>query len=197
MEPTGFRRDIMALHALSDLMEKHPELPRPRVELGPKYQSDQVVHVRWFLSAAWNIAVPEWDVRNEEYDDYAARQKEAQRIDLEQRIAMILDAFGEDVEWVKNDPTDDAYYYRLTAVWQDMSIDITTTRDAVCEKVELEIGEHEEEVPDPELHETFLQAVPRVKVTVKDTITEWQCNAALAERTAPKYSVTTKKEVAV
>jgi hypothetical protein len=195
-EPKGFRRDIMVLHHLSDLMEKHPDLPRPNVELGPRYQVEEKVHISWFMHADWNLRVDKWDTLAEDYEDYQARRKDAQRIDLEQRIAAVLDAMGPDVEWTKNDPTEDEYYYKLTAVWHGAAVRIATTRDAVCEKVVVLETEREEEVPDPEVIEAATKSAPLVKVTVKDTITEWQCNTALAEKTAPVHARTiTKSQV--
>lgn len=188
-ESKGFRRDIMVLHALSDLMEKHPDLPRPNVDFGPIYQSDLMARVRWHLSENWHGG-PEWNSTTETYDEYWARRKEWKRIDLEQRIAAILEAMGPDVEWEKNDPSKEEYYYRLTTVWHGAEVTISTARDSVCEKVTVLETEHEEEVPDPAVIEAVTKAAPLVKVMVKDTITEWQCNEVLAEKTAPKHTRT-------
>lgn len=188
-EPKGFRRDIMVLHALSDLMEKHPDLPRPTVALGPRYKREEMVHITWSLHANWS-AGPSWDSLDQTYDEYNLARKEHRRVDLEQRIAAIVDALGEGVVWEKNDPTKDEYYYTLSTSWHGAALQISTSREDVCEKVVVLETEHEEEVPDPEKHEIFLAAVPKVKVMVKDTITEWQCNQALAEKTAPKHTRT-------
>ncbi|HBH59915.1 MAG TPA: hypothetical protein DDY41_17675, partial [Arthrobacter bacterium] len=113
-----------------------------------------------------------------------------QRVNLEERIAAIVDALGEGVEWEKNDPTKEEYYYKLSTLWHGARLTITTSREAVCEKVVVLETEREDEVPDPELTKTFMDAVPKVKVMVKDTITEWQCNSALAAATAPKHTRT-------
>lgn len=209
MEPTGFRNDIMFLRSLSELMEKHPELPRPRVSFDRGYgrTGKNYSSVHWYLS-------PDYDLRgtlsNEEedtldwekrYDVIDARSKDLRRVDLERRIATILDGIealgGIEGEWEKNDPEKDSYSYTLTGKWMGANVSISCNREAVCEKVVVLETEREEEVPDPEIQEKVLQAIPLVKVMVKDTITEWQCNTALAEKTAPKYSVTTKREVAV
>lgn len=191
-EPKGFRRDIMVLHAVSELMEKHPALARPEVTLAPRYQVNEKVHIRWYMHPDYGLDPDKkWDVYAEEYEAYNERRKDVRRLDIERRIAATVDALealaGEPIEWEKNDPTQDEYYYRLTAVWQGARVEITTGRDDICQKIVVLETEREEEVPDPELHETFLKAVPKVKVTVKDTITEWQCNSALAERTAPVH----------
>lgn len=201
MEPKGFRRDIMVLHALSDLMEKHPELPRPTVKFGHEYNSDQQVHISWYMHAAWSTVdlpdFPRWNAGTESYDEYEVRRHEAQRTDLEARIGALVEALGDDLEWEKNDPSKEEYYYRLRCVWHGADLSISTSREAVCEKVVVLETEREEEVPDPAVIEAVTKAAPLVKVTVKDTITEWQCNSALAEKTAPKHVRTiTKQEVA-
>lgn len=203
MEPKGFRRDIMVLHHLSDLMEKHPDLPRPTVKLGHEYGSDLMVHINWHMTAAYGsdeLGIRDWRMGDETYEEYDARRKEAQRTDLEQRIGRIVEAveaLGEDVEWEKNDPTQEQYYYKLSTLWHGAALSIVTSRDAVCEKVVVLETEREEEVPDPAVIEAVTKAAPLVKVTVKDTITEWQCNSALAEKTAPKHTRTiTRQEVA-
>lgn len=188
-EPTGFRRDIMVLHHLSDLMEKHPALPRPNVTLAPQYKREEMVRITWHLSADWSGG-PKWEYAKQTYEEHEAARKEYKRIDLEQRIAAIVDALGEGVEWEKNDPSKEEYYYTLSTVWRGASVNISTSRDDVCEKVVVLETEHEEEAPDPELTKTFMDAVPKVKVMVKDTITEWQCNEVLAEKTAPKHTRT-------
>lgn len=175
-EPTGFRRDIMVLRDLSELMEKHPAITRrPTVEFGRAWKED-IPMIRWHLSVDYNLSAG-WD-----YDDNRARTEELRRVDLEERVATILDAFGPGVQWEGNDPNKDTYYYRLTGHWNGAEVEISTTREDVCQKVEIVLGEHEEEQPDPELHQTFLDAVPKVKVMVKDTVTEWQCNTALAAK---------------
>jgi hypothetical protein len=188
-EPTGFRRDIMVLHALSDLMEKRADLPRPQVEFARRYQVEERAHINWHLSADWSGG-PKWVYSEQTYEEYEASRRDHKRVDLEQRIAAIVEALGPDIEWEKNDPTQEEYYYKLSTVWHGARLTITTSREDVCEKVVLLETEHEEEVPDPEKHEIFLAAVPKVKVMVKDTITEWQCNTALAEATAPKHTRT-------
>lgn len=173
-EPTGFRRDIMFLHDLSELMEKHPGITqRPAVNVGGgEYDAtNHAPRVSWWLSA--NYPDNYWKM-----PDYKTWQRE----DIERRMFEIIDAFGDEVEWEGNDPNQDSYSYVLTGKWRGGNIRISTARDTMCEKVEIEIGEHEEEQPDPELHETFLKAVPKVKVMVKDTVTEWQCNRALADK---------------
>jgi hypothetical protein len=126
--------------------------------------------------------------------------KELRRVDLEQRIATILDEIekrgGVEGEWEKNDPERDSYSYTLKGMWMGASVTISCNREAVCEKVVVLETEREEEVPDPEIQEKVLQAIPKVKRTVKETISEWQCNEALAEKTMPKYAVTTKTALA-
>jgi hypothetical protein len=187
--PKGFRRDIMVLHALSDLMEKNPHLPRPTVHVGPRWKVEETVQVSWSLSADYT-AGPKWDPLTATYEEHDAIRKEHRRVDLEQRIAVIVDALGEDIEWEKNDPTQDEYYYKLSTRWHGARLMIMTSRDDVCEKVVVLETEHEEEVPDPAVIEAVTKAAPLVKVMVKDTITEWQCNQALAEKTAPKHTRT-------
>lgn len=191
-EPKGFRRDIMVLHAVSELMEKHPALPRPSVIFDATYKGEQERKVSWYIHSDYDVK-PEgnyWDL-GITYEEWDTEAHDLRRVDIERRIAELVDALeavaGGPVEWEKNDPTKEEYNYTLRAEWCGAKVRISTSRDAVCEKVIVSETEREEEVPDPELHETFLKAVPKVKVTVKDTITEWQCNSALAERTAPVH----------
>lgn len=183
-EQKGFRRDIMVLHHLSELMEKHPALPRPVVDI-----TGEGVDVRWYLSpeypAADHPAGAWW------YWDKATLQ-EFQRTNLEDRIADLVDALGEELYWEKNDPSKEPWAYRLSTRWQGAKVSISCTRDYVCEKVMLEVGEHEEEVPDP----TYVEAAPKVRVVVKDTITEWQCNPTIAAKVAPRF-ITKQKEVSL
>ena len=188
-EPKGFRRDIMVLHAVSDLMEKRPDLPRPQVEFAKRYGVEEKAHISWHLVSSYSDG-PTWGSGTESYDEYQERRKVWQRVNLEERIAAIVDALGEGVEWEKNDPTKEEYYYKLSTLWHGARLTITTSREAVCEKVVVLETEREDEVPDPELTKTFMDAVPKVKVMVKDTITEWQCNSALAAATAPKHTRT-------
>jgi hypothetical protein len=209
--PKGFRQDIMVLHTLSDLMEKHPTIERPRVSFDNHYnwtskEHQNSVSISWYLSTEHSLKYEFTDEDNlleynERWAKYDRMQNELRRVDLEKRIAAILDGIeargGVEGEWEKNDPTDDSYSYTLSAKWMGANVRISCNRDAVCEKVIVLETEREEEVPDPEIQEKVLQAIPKVKRTVKETISEWQCNTALAEKTAPKYAVTTKTEVTV
>lgn len=194
-QPAGFRADIMVLHALSDLLEKNPALPRPDVKFASNYGEPR--DIRWFIHADYNLK-PEgyyWDYEGMTYEDWQKKIHDLRREDLERRIGDLVAAIEAHadgpIEWVKNDPTKDSYYYRLSTTWHGAALEITTSRDSVCEKVVVSVSEREEEVPDPELHETFLKAVPKVKVMVKDEITEWQCNEKLAAATAPRHTRTT------
>jgi hypothetical protein len=209
IEPTGFRRDIMVLHHLSELMEKNPALPRPRVSFDKSYgkAGKNTTAIHWYLSPDYDLRgkltseeenTIGWDDR---YTLIDQRTTELRRVNLEQRISAILDGIellgGIEGEWEKNDPEQDSYTYQLAGRWNGANVTISCNREVVCEKVIVLETEREEEVPDPEIQEKVMQAIPRVKVMVKDTISEWQCNTALAEKTAPKYAVTTKREVAV
>ena len=189
--PTGFRRDIMTLHAISDLMEKNPTLPRPKVEFNKSYDGTETKNtIYWHLRADGSIYLPLFreDGTMWHIDERDAEQKRRRRVDLEERIAALVLALGDDLEWEKNDPSVESWSYRLTTTWQGCTVSISTWRDDVCEEVVVLETEREEEVPDPEL----VAAVPLVKVTVTDKITEWQCNARLAAVTAPKHVRTTQ-----
>lgn len=197
----GFREDLMLLRSLSEIMEQHPGIPRPSVSFG-SYTG--TAHIGWYLSADWNTTAPDIEDAPEELNwdgRWAWREeqiKTRRRQDLEARIATIIDALEaiEPVtEWQKNDPTEDQWTYQLKAEWRGASVTVSTSRSEVCEKVIVLQTERVEEQPDPEWLEKVTSAAPKVKVTVKDTVSEWQCNSALAEKTAPKYAVTTKSEV--
>lgn len=179
-ESKGFHDDITVLHALTGLMEKNPDLPRPTVTLNGD------TSISWHLRTDYNITTPRYDESGVliDWDVIHARLKELRRVDLEERMAAIVLALGEDVEWEKNDPSVDSWTYRLSTTWHGCKLSITTWREDVCEQVVVLETEREDEVPDPEL----LAEVPLVKVTVIDKITEWQCNERLAAVTAPKHT---------
>ena len=178
--PTGFRRDIMVLHHLSELMEKNPGLDRPSVSLYQNSAGGTNNTITWFLHEDYKIRPKD--------GDYAV----ARRVNLEERIAALvkaLEQFDESVEWEKNDPSDEyeKHYYRLKTTWHGCAVTITTMRSSVCEEVVVLETEREEEQPDPEVVEKLMETVPLVKVKVTDKITEWQCNERLAAVTAPKH----------
>lgn len=183
--PKGFRRDITLLHHLSDLMEKHPDLPRPTVTLARGHNGGVQTRISWHLRVSYTLKAPIADEAGVPLspDEYLAAIKEVRRVDLEERMAAIVLALGEGVEWEKNDPSKDQWTYQLSTTWHGATISITTWREDVCEQVVVLETEREDEVPDPEL----LAAVPLVTVTVTDKITEWQCNERLAAVTAPKH----------
>ncbi len=201
-EPKGFRRDIMVLHTISDLMEKHPSVPRPTVQF-TNYGAGNLRSISWHLGQDYHLR---GELTEEEEDTlgwderYVLKDKrtaDLRRVDLETKIAAILDAIEEfggiEGEWEKNSPEDDAYSYTLIGKWQGANVRISCNRDAVCEKVVVLETEREEEQPDPEWLEKVTSAAPKVKVKVTDTITEWQCNSALAEKTKPMYARTVER----
>ena len=183
--PTGFRRDITLLHHLSDLMEKHPDLPRPLVDLRTNNKGQPTNEVRWRFSTDYNIRVPWYDENGDAVDPDERAEKEAglRRVDLEERMAAVLTALGPDIEWEKNDPSVDEWSYTLTTTWHGATLRLSTWRDAVCEKVTVMEKDVVEEVPDPEL----VKNIPLVTVTRKEPVTEWQCNERLAAATAPRH----------
>lgn len=186
--PKGFRRDITVLHHLSDLMEKHPELPRPTVNFRMDREGVRDNTIMWSLTPNYTLKVP-WEDADGNYFDWDKRDalaKELRRVDLEERMAALVLALGKDVEWEKNDPTVDSFSYTLTTTWHGCKLTISTWREAVCEEVVVLETEREEEQPDPEVVEKLMAEVPKVKVKVTDKITEWQCNERLAAVTAPK-----------
>lgn len=183
--PTGFRRDITLLHHLSELMEKHPDLPRPLVDLRINSKGQLENEVRWRFSPDYSITAPWYDENGDavDPDERSAKQAELRRVDLEERMAAVLTALGPDIEWEKNDPTVDEWSYTLTTTWHGAKLQISTWRDAVCEKVTVMEKDVVEEVPDPEL----VKNIPLVTVTRKEPVTEWQCNERLAAVTAPRH----------
>lgn len=190
-KPKGFRRDITLLHHLSDLMEKHPTLDRPEVRLATDDKGDAQNQVTWHLSPDYKLRIEHLDEDGNWRDWYERDRllKEIRRANLEERIAALVLALGEDVEWTKNDPSTPtgSYSYTLTTTWHGAKMTISTWRDAVCEQVVVMETQREEEQPDPELAEKALAEIPKVKVTVTDKITEWQCNERIAAVTAPKH----------
>lgn len=179
----GFRGEMMVLWALSDLLEKNPDLPRPSVTLPTG--KDSRPEIRWAFSASYAIDIPYSDENGRVLDseERTKRWEDLRRVDLEDRMAAVITALGPDLEWEKNDPTVDKWSYVLNTVWNGAAVQISTWREAVCERVTVLEKEVVEEVPDPEL----VKEVPLVKVTRKEPVTEWQCNPRLSEVTAPRH----------
>ena len=188
--PTGFRRDITLLHHLSDLMEKHPDLPRPLVELRTDNKGQPTNEIRWYVMGDYSISVP-WHDEDGNYiglDVRQAQTEELRRVNIEDRIAVLVAALGPDIDWEKNDPSMEEHTYRLTTTWHGAKLQIITWRESVCEKVTVMEKDIVEEVPDPEL----VKNIPLVTVTRKEPVTEWQCNERIAAVTAPIHTRSTQ-----
>lgn len=158
-KPLTMRRSIDKLRDLAELLEKHPELPRPFA----------IVHTDGEVAAHFKFQ-----------RSYGLHGDDT-RIDLEERMGALIDIL--DVPLEANDPSKDswdAYVYKLTGKWHSMKVEIETYRADVCEKVVVGSFPKEVEVPDPEL----TKDIPMVKVVRTETITEWQCNEKLAETRA-------------
>lgn len=176
MKRQGFDREILFLSGLSGKMIAAGMTERPQVVMGPSGTS-----VKFYV---WGK--DDWDVP-------ADMRAEVKRVGIEEQIAAAVDLFPGAV-WEKNDPTAGSYnesYYELKAKWDDVTITIVTDRGSVCERVVVLEHDVTEEVPDPEQ----VAKIPLVKVTQKKQVVEWQCNAALAEKTAPR--VGTKQVVSL
>lgn len=164
----AFASEIEFLSGLSQALAGSKVAKLPKVELNMGR-----VDCRFYY---WGT--DRWDLPEEE-------RREAKRLGIEAEIAAVVDLFP-GAEWKKNDPTGDygGSYYQLQAQWENVTITILTERKDVCERVVVLEHDVTEEVPDPEI----LKSVPLVKVTQKKQVVEWQCNTALAEKTAPLIS---------
>lgn len=169
---TGYAKGLQFLQALHQQVKKSgvPEGDLPTVTI-----------------TSTSISVTAW-VWARSFRGTEEEQAEQVRVDLEERIARLVDLFP-GAAWVKNDPTKSSFddsYYKLNGKWENVSIVIYTARAAVCERVVVMTHTEVKEVPDPE----FVAEAPMVTVTEEKEIVEWQCNSALARKTSPLQAVT-------
>lgn len=162
----AFHSELQFLSGLSRALNKSSVKQLPKVEFGAGGRTE----VRWYI---WGE--DDWNLPEDE-------RREKKRIGIEEEFAKIIDLFP-GAAWEKNDPTGGSYgesYYEMKGRWEDVEIRIVTGRTDVCERVVVLEHDVTEEVPDPE----YMKAVPLVKVTEKKQVVEWQCNTALAQKTA-------------
>lgn len=173
----AFRTHLMFLSGLADALGRTPEIEKPQVTFFPGSGTTTVYWAMW--------GTEDWNLTEED-------RKRDKREKLEAAFAAIVDLFP-GAEWEKNEPTGiyGENYYELKGTFENVTIEIVTQRKDVCERVVVLEHDVVEEVPDPEI----LKSVPLVKKTIQKQVVEWQCNTALAEKTAPR--LTTKKAVSV
>jgi hypothetical protein len=162
----------MALRSVAEMAEKMPDVPLPDIEFKPNKKDGTVKGALKF-----NV----WGSSVSYYGDgsYAERK----RLGIENTINAIVDAYGPDLAWVANDPSEDGYaksYFQLKAEWHGMEIEICTLRSDVGEDV------------------TVIESGPQV-ITDGDTIqlvrqsaTVWKPNISIGRRATPAYELEPK-----
>jgi hypothetical protein len=150
----GYRQQIWAVRRISELVEKNPDLPRPKIEL-------------------WH---GETDVTF-----YVLDGKKTEELILDV-VALFPDV--EWAKNDPTGGVYDSSYYTMKGRWQEpgtgpVKLEVIAQRADLCERVVTMSYEVVEEIPDPEQ----VALIPLVKVPVTKEIVEWQCNKAIAEAT--------------
>lgn len=159
----GFRSAIMVLREVAELMEKHPGIDAPSCQFTGGAEPKGTVKFHAFGTTDYTLPY--------------TRREESKRLSVETQILRILDAFGPEVEWVANDPSDEAQntydrnYYVLTAAWEDVNVVIVANRADVGEQA------------------TSISSGPQILAgedgqvqALRQTVTVWTPNRALAAR---------------
>lgn len=169
----GFRNALMVLREVAALAEQHPGTPLPDITFKPKdgaVKGELKFHV-------WGSGVSYYDGGD------GMTYGERKRLAIENAINAIVDAYGHDLEWVANDPSDGDYaksYFVLSTVWHGMEVNITTMRSDVGEEV------------------TVIESGPQVLTDgdtvqlVRQTATVWKPNISIGRRATPAYELEAK-----
>lgn len=146
---TGPRNGVELFHTVADLMEKHPEVKMPQLEIGFGYKSDTL-----------------------RFHAFGNGWGEEKRLNIEQSFNTIMAAFGEDLDWVSNNPSEDSFardYFIMSTVIRGVEVQILTERSSVGEKVEaVEVGPQIIEAEDGTLQ------------AIQQTVTVWKPNIHLS-----------------
>ena len=171
----GFRNALMVLREVAEINEKNPGIPQPDVEFKPVKEKGAVValtgKVRFHV---WGSAV------SYGYGERGETYTERKRLSIENGINAIVDAYGPELEWVANDPSDGGYnqsYFQLTATWHGMDIEVVTLRSDVGEEI------------------TVIESGPQVLTDgdtvqlVRQSATVWKPNISIGRRATPAYEL--------
>lgn len=171
----GFRNALIVLREVAALAEQMPGTPLPEITFKPKPKEGVVTGELKFH--VWGSSVSYYGAGNS--TSYADRK----RLAIEIAINAIVDAYGPDLEWVANDPSDGEYgksYFTLSTVWHGMDLNITTMRSDVGEEV------------------TTIDSGPQVLTDgdtvqlVRQTATVWKPNISIGRRATPAYELEAK-----
>lgn len=164
-ERTGLRREANQMGMISELLEKHPEIPRSRFDFSVSSTHGVTAHLNC------------WGTTRGEAGGY---------LTVEEEMLKWVELFGPAVKWERNDPTDGSYnetYYQMEGDWAGITgghhtvrIRLLGSRSQLCERVVTMSHVEKEMVPDPEL----VKDIPLKEVEVVKEIVEWQCNKALS-----------------
>lgn len=164
----GFRNVIMVLREVAELAEKRPGIPLPTVTFIPDRKKGTVTaRLKWHM---WGDAV------SYSGGSYAERK----RLSIENDINVVVDAYGPELAWVANDPSDGEYnkdYFVLKAERDGVQLEIVTMRSDVGEQV------------------TVIESGPQVindgdtVQLVRQSATVWQPNITIGRRATPAYEL--------
>ena len=170
MSLPGFRNAIEVLREVAALNERNPALPTPRVIIDGNSKDGQKVEVYFYISSYCY-----------EYHLTEAQRKEQVRLEIENTINTVVEAFGPDLDWVSNDPsesTHDKAHFTLAAEWRPgVTVRMLTQRDKIGEMVDT-IDSGPQVITDGDTVQL-----------VRQTATVWKPNISIGRRATPAYEL--------
>lgn len=159
----GPRNAAHILREISVLVEQHG-IDFPRIEFGG-YNSDHVV----FHLSAYHITY--------DYSTPASERKRAAALAIENEIVKLTefwDALDGPLDWVANDPSEsdhDRTYFRLTAIYRGVELQMFCQRD--------HIGEFVEQIESGPQHTEYADGAVQL---VRQQVTVWKPNITIGRR---------------
>ena len=170
MSLPGFRNAIEVLREVAALNERNPALPTPRVTIDGSSKDGQKVEVYFYISHyCYDYLLTETE------------RKEQARLAIENMINTVVEAFGPDLDWVSNDPsesTHDKVHFVLTAEWKPgVTVRMLTQRDKIGEMVDV-VDSGPQVLTDGDTVQL-----------VRQTATIWKPNITIGRRATPAYEL--------
>lgn len=167
----GYRNALMLLREVAGFTERNPEFPRPRLTFssGSELKAEVYFHLSHYCH---------------DYKLTADQRKEQVRLALENKINLIIDTFGAELDWVANDPSEDSFaksYFKLAAQWKPgVTVEMMMSRSDIGEMVDtMESG--------PQVIEG-----DGVVQLIRQTATVWKPNITIGRRSTPAYELESK-----